>query len=179
LAALYLWIRLDSQGPAFYQSERLGQDGKIFLCLKFRSMFVDADERLRDMLAADPARRLEYETYHKLDDDPRITRAGSVMRKYSLDELPQLYNVLAGEMSLVGPRPYLVGELKDMNGYDEAILEAKPGMTGYWQVSGRNEVTFDERLEMEAHYVRNWSIWWDIIILTQTVMVVLSRRGAK
>jgi len=179
LLALALWVRCDSPGSPFYWSTRVGQKGKPFKCLKFRSMFVDADERLQKMLAEDPAVREEYGRYHKLENDPRITRAGAFIRRYSLDELTQLYNVVRGEMSLVGPRPYLVQELPDMRGLQEVILEAKPGMTGFWQVSGRSEVTFEERLEMESHYVRNWSLWWDVILLLKTVFVVLKRTGAR
>ena len=123
--------------------------------------------------------RLEYERFHKLENDPRITRAGSVIRNYSLDELTQLFNVIKGEMSLVGPRPYLVQELPDMRGLQDVILEAKPGMTGFWQVTGRSDVTFGERLEMESQYVRNWSLWWDIVLLVKTVTVVVARRGAR
>ncbi len=178
LLAIYLWVRFDSKGSAFYWSERIGQNGKSFKCLKFRSMYIDADERLQEMMQHDPEVRREYELYHKLENDPRITKAGRFLRRYSLDELSQLYNVVIGEMSLIGPRPYMVREREEMSGYDDVILEAKPGMTGYWQVSGRSEVTFEERLEMESHYVRNWSIWWDVIILLQTASVVLKRRGA-
>ena len=178
LLLIYLWVRLDSAGPGFYWSERIGQNGKIFKCLKFRSMYIDAEERLQEMMAADPVVRQEYEAYHKLEHDPRVTRVGRVIRKFSLDELAQLYNVIVGDMSLIGPRPYLKREFEDMGKYADVILEAKPGITGYWQVSGRNEVTFRERLEMESHYVRNWSIWWDIILLVQTASVVVRRRGA-
>jgi Undecaprenyl-phosphate galactose phosphotransferase WbaP len=179
LLALAVWIKLDSPGSVFYWSTRIGQRGKPFRCLKFRSMFEDADARLQEILARDDAVRAEYERFHKLERDPRVTRAGTFIRRFSLDELPQLYNVFRGEMSLVGPRPYLVQELPDMHGFQETILEAKPGMTGYWQVSGRSDVTFQERLVMEAQYVRNWSPWWDLIILVQTVTVVLQRRGAR
>lgn len=179
LLALALWVRLDSPGSPFYWSTRIGQKGKPFKCLKFRSMYTDADARLQEMMRSDPQVRAEYERFHKLERDPRITRAGSVIRRYSLDELTQLYNVVKGEMSLVGPRPYLVQELPDMRGMQDVILEAKPGMTGYWQVTGRSDVTFEERLEMEAQYVRNWSLWWDIILLVKTVTVVLARRGAR
>lgn len=179
LLALAVWIKLDSPGGVFYWSTRIGQKGAPFKCLKFRSMFEDADARLQEMLARDEAVRAEYERFHKLERDPRITRAGAFIRRFSLDELPQLFNVFRGEMSLVGPRPYLVQELPDMRGFQETILEAKPGMTGYWQVSGRSDVTFEERLVMEAQYVRNWSPWWDLIILVQTVTVVLQRRGAR
>ena len=179
LLALALWVRLDSPGSSFYWSTRIGQKGKPFKCLKFRSMYTDADERLQAMLRDDPAVRLEYERFHKLENDPRITRAGSLIRKYSLDELTQLFNVVKGEMSLVGPRPYLVQELPDMRGLQDVILEAKPGMTGFWQVTGRSNVTFGERLEMESQYVRNWSLWWDIVLLVKTVTVVVARQGAR
>lgn len=179
LLGIYVLIRLDSRGPGFYLSERVGVDGIPFKCLKFRTMFVDADERLQQMLREDPAVRAEYETFHKLDDDPRVTRIGRILRRYSLDEFAQLWNVFTGEMSLVGARPYMVREIPAMSDYGEVILQAKPGITGLWQVSGRNELSFQERLELESHYVRNWTIWWDIIILAQTIDAVLSSRGAK
>ncbi len=179
LLAIYVWIRLDSSGSAFYWSPRIGRRGETFYCLKFRSMHTDADERLEEMLKTDTLIREEYNRYHKLEHDPRVTRAGAFIRKYSLDELAQLYNVVTGDMSLVGPRPYMIRERSDMGSYAPAILEAKPGMTGYWQVSGRSEVSFDERLTMESHYVRNWSIWWDVVILLQTIPAVLQRKGAR
>lgn len=177
LLVLGLWVRLDSRGPVLYRSERVGQEGRDFRCLKFRTMVEDADRALEDLIAADPSLREEYERFHKLDDDPRTTRAGRFLRAYSLDELPQLFNVLTGSMSLVGPRPYLKRELPLMHDFSDIILQAKPGMTGYWQVSERNDVTFRDRLEMEAHYVRNWSIWWDVVILVRTVPAVLEKRG--
>ncbi len=176
--ALYLWVRLDSRGPGFYWSERIGENGKTFRCLKFRTMHYDADERLTEMMAKSTGIRREYRQYHKLENDPRITGAGRILRRYSLDELSQLYNVVIGDMSLVGPRPYLTREQADMGSSGEIIFQAKPGMTGYWQISGRNNVTFEDRLAMETHYVRNWSIWWDIIILVQTLPVVIRRLGA-
>ncbi len=179
LMVLALWVRFDSPGSSFYWSTRIGQKGKPFKCLKFRSMYTDADERLQAMMRDDPVVRLEYERFHKLENDPRITRAGAFIRNYSLDELTQLFNVVKGEMSLVGPRPYLVQELPDMRGLQDVILEAKPGMTGFWQVTGRSNVTFSERLEMESQYVRNWSLWWDIVLLVKTVTVVVARRGAR
>lgn len=177
LLLLYLLVRLDSRGPAFYPGERMGQHDKIFRCLKFRTMYLDADKKLESILSTNPALREEYETYHKLEHDPRITRVGKWLRKLSLDELPQLFNVLLGEMSLIGPRPYLVAERSDVGTFAETIFAAKPGITGYWQTSGRNSVSFQQRLEMEAYYVQNWSIWWDIIILVSTPEAVLKRRG--
>lgn len=179
LLATYIWIRLDSRGPGFHRSERLGEDGIEFRCFKFRTMHVDAEARLSQLLASDPALAAEYAAFHKLDNDPRVTRAGEFLRKFSLDELPQVLNVVLGQMSLVGPRPYLARELHDIGAFGEILFRAKPGITGFWQVSARNEVTFAERLRMESHYVRNWSIWWDIILLVQTPAVVLDGRGAK
>jgi Undecaprenyl-phosphate galactose phosphotransferase WbaP len=176
---LYVWIKLDSPGPAFYWSKRVGRDGKSFQCLKFRSMHKNADVLLKTLLEQDPLLRQEYETYHKLKNDPRVTRIGEIMRKYSLDELPQLFNVVRGDMSLVGPRPYLTGELATIFEHQkQIILEARPGMTGHWQVSERNSVRFEERLAMEEHYVRNWSIWWDILLVLQTVGIVIKPNSA-
>ena len=178
LAALWLLVRLDSRGGGFHRSERVGQGGRRFACLKFRTMFEDAEERLESLLASNPALREEYDRWHKLHDDPRVTAVGRLLRATSLDELPQLWNVLTGEMSLVGPRPYLVRELPNMPSHRDVILQAKPGITGYWQVTARNDVTFADRLEMEAHYVRNWSIWWDVILLLRTPWAVVVGRGS-
>ena len=177
LLALATWIRFDSRGPALYLSPRLGRHGRHFNCVKFRTMHVDADERLEHLLLDDPAVREEYERFHKLADDPRVTRAGRLLRALSLDELPQLLNVLAGQMSLVGPRPYMVRELEQLGEVRDIIFLARPGMTGYWQVDGRNDVSFAERQAMEADYVRNWSVWWDIELLLRTPAVVLDRTG--
>lgn len=176
---IYLWIRLDSRGAGFYWSERIGEGGKPFRFLKFRSMYHNADSLLETLLQEDEALRAEYETYHKLEHDPRITRAGRFLRATDLDELAQLYNVLRGEMSLIGPRPYMVKEAKDMHSYQALITAAKPGMSGYWQVSGRNEIPFEERLQMEAHYVRNWSIWWDVVLTAQTIALLWRRWWQK
>ena len=177
LVAVAIWVRADSRGPALYRAERVGQDGTRFPCLKFRTMLADAEERLESLLDGDPTIRDEYMRFHKLENDPRITRVGRILRTYSLDELPQLLNVLVGHMSLVGPRPYLPRELPHMTELREIVLQAKPGLTGYWQVSRRNEVGFSERVSMEAHYVRNWSIWWDIVILIRTIPAIVAKRG--
>ncbi len=179
LLGLYVWVRVDSRGSGFHRSERVGQNGRLFRCLKFRTMREDAEGSLGDLLKTDPKLSDQYRRFHKLDDDPRLTRAGRWLRRVSLDELPQLFNVLVGQMSLVGPRPYLASELPEIGTYGDMLFRAKPGMTGYWQVSGRNEVTFDERLAMEAHYIRNWTFWWDVILLAKTPEVVLRRRGAR
>lgn len=177
LLLIALLIRLDSRGPAFYLSPRVGRYGKRFNCIKFRTMHVDAEERLQALLAEHPELKAEYERYHKLEADPRVTRFGRLLRRLSLDELPQLVNVLIGEMSLVGPRPYLVRELEILGTEKDLIFLARPGMTGYWQIEARNDVTFEERQTMEAHYVRNWSVWWDIDILLRTPGVMVGKTG--
>ena len=176
--AIAVWIKLDSRGPVFYLQERLGQGGRRFRAIKFRTMYQNAEERLHQLLKQDPALREEYELFHKLKNDPRVTRAGRLLRKLSLDELPQLWNVLKGEMSLVGPRAYLPRELPEMGGAERIILRVLPGVTGLWQVSGRNEISFKERLEIDIYYVRNWSVWLDLYILARTAWVVLFGRGA-
>jgi len=141
-------------------------------------MYTNAEERLRHLLEQNPYMREEYELFHKLKNDPRVTRAGRFLRKLSLDELPQLWNVLRGEMSLVGPRAYLPRELPAMEGAERIILRVLPGVTGLWQVSGRSEISFSDRLEIDVYYVRNWSMWLDLYILARTVWVVLFGRGA-
>ncbi|WP_457637187.1 undecaprenyl-phosphate galactose phosphotransferase WbaP [Oceanithermus sp.] len=173
-----LWIKIDSHGPVFYLQERLGKNGRRFMAIKFRTMYQNAEARLQQLLDQDPALREEYDLFHKLKDDPRVTRAGQFLRKFSLDELPQLWNVIRGEMSLVGPRAYLPRELPAMDGSERIILRVLPGITGLWQVSGRNQISFKERLEIDIYYVRNWSIWLDLYILARTVWVVISRHGA-
>jgi len=178
LLLLMVLIRLDSKGPAFYRQKRLGQDGVRFEALKFRTMFNDAERRLTEVLESDPALRVEYDAFHKLTADPRVTRIGRVLRKYSLDELPQLWNVLVGEMSLVGPRPYLEREIPDMDQKEGIVLRVKPGITGIWQVTWRNESTFEQRVELDVEYVRNWSPWLDIYVLARTVPVVVGGTGS-
>jgi len=171
-------IRWDSPGAALYIQKRLGRNGRSFLAWKFRSMHGDGEHRLLEVLAVNPAMKQEYDRYHKLKNDPRITRIGRFLRKYSLDELPQLWNVLRGEMSLVGPRPYLEREIPEMQNKNPIILKSLPGMTGMWQVSGRNRTSFSERIEMDVQYVRNWSPWLDIHILASTLKVVVSGSGS-
>lgn len=177
LLLLTLLVRLDSKGGALYQQRRLGADGVRFSALKFRTMYTDADRRLKELLATNPKMRAEYEEFHKLTNDPRVTRIGRFLRKYSLDELPQLLNVLLGDMSLVGPRPYLEREIPDMDQKEAIILRVKPGITGIWQVTWRNESTFEQRLQLDVEYVRNWSPWLDLYVLARTVPVVLGGTG--
>ncbi|MFC0229294.1 undecaprenyl-phosphate galactose phosphotransferase WbaP [Serratia aquatilis] len=165
-------------GNAIYGHERVGQGGVKFKCLKFRSMVTNSKEVLEQLLATDPDARAEWDKDFKLKDDPRVTRVGKFIRKTSLDELPQLFNVLKGEMSLVGPRPVIEKELERYAGDVDYYLMAKPGMTGLWQVSGRNDVDYDTRVYFDAWYVKNWSLWNDIAILFKTINVVLKRDGA-
>lgn len=172
-------IWLESPGPIIFRQQRVGKGGRLFTALKFRTMVVDAEERLAELLEKDVAARREYELFRKLRNDPRVTRVGRILRRFSLDELPQLWNVLRGEMSLVGPRAYLPQEV-DLIGDDtkRVIFSVAPGLTGIWQVSGRNNLSFEERVWLEELYVRQWSLWLDIYILARTVGVVLSGRGA-
>lgn len=172
-------IHCDSPGPIIYDGERLGRNGKLFKCYKFRSMYTNGDEILAQYLADHPEEKQQWEEYHKLDNDPRVTPIGKFIRRTSIDELPQLLNVLLGDMSLVGPRPYLPREAEEMGEAKETILLAKPGITGYWQVNGRSDVTFAGRLKMDCWYVYNWSVWMDLGLLFRTVFVVLNKQGAK
>ena len=169
-------IRLDSEGPALFVQDRIGYGGGTFRCFKFRTMAVDGDERLTEHLKQDPKAADEWVTYAKLRDyDPRITRLGRFLRRWSLDELPQFLNVLRGEMSVVGPRPYLPSERSRIGISLSTITEARPGVTGFWQVNGRNHVTLHERVQLEAWYVRNWTVWLDCIVLAKTFRAVLFR----
>ena len=178
LAVLALLIKLDSPGSAFYQQKRLGQDGVRFKALKFRTMYGDGEQILQRLLEESPDLKAEYEKFHKLAVDPRVTRIGRVLRKYSLDELPQLWNVIVGEMSLVGPRPYIEREIPEMSAQEAIILRVKPGITGIWQVTGRNSTTFGERVQLDVEYVRNWSPWLDLYVLARTVPVVVGGSGS-
>jgi Undecaprenyl-phosphate galactose phosphotransferase WbaP len=169
-----LAIKLDSNGPAIFVQERIGYHGKNFRCLKFRTMHEGGDARLLDYLSKNIAAADEWRRYAKLRGfDPRLTRLGRLLRKWSLDELPQLINVLRGDMSLIGPRPYLPHERSRIGTNLSTILAARPGITGFWQVNGRNHVTLDNRVQLEAWYVRNWTVWLDCIVLIKTVRTVL------
>lgn len=178
LLFIALWIYKDSPGPVIFKHVRIGKDGKPFPCYKFRSMCVDAKERLAELLANDPAAREEWERDFKLKNDPRITKSGAFLRKTSLDELPQIFNVLKGEMSLVGPRPIIQEELERYGEYVGDYLMVKPGITGMWQVSGRSDIEYHERVLLDSWYVRNWSVWIDIVMLFKTFAVVAMRKGA-
>lgn len=178
ILALVLLIWLESGRPIIYNDRRVGQGGRLFSCMKFRTMVPDAENKLQQMLKEDAELREEYSKYHKLRNDPRVTRVGRFLRKTSLDELPQLWNVLRGEMSLVGPRPYLPRETEKVGSVQSEILRVPPGITGPWQVAGRSQASFDERVRMDAHYIHDWSVWLDLVILARTVATVVFGRGA-
>jgi Undecaprenyl-phosphate galactose phosphotransferase WbaP len=178
LLVIALLVYAESGRPIFYTDWRMGKDGVPFPCIKFRTMVTGAEAVLELMLAEDADLREEYVKYHKLRVDPRVTRVGRFLRRTSLDELPQLWNVLRGEMSLVGPRPYLPRESGDIGDAREEILRVPPGVSGPWQVSGRNNAFFTDRVEMDIHYVRDWSVWLDLVLLTRTVRALFVDRGA-
>jgi Undecaprenyl-phosphate galactose phosphotransferase WbaP len=171
-------VRVTSRGPVFYSQPRIGKDRSVFRAWKFRTMMCDADASLEQYFERNPARRLEWRVNRKLRDDPRLTRAGRFLRKFSLDELPQLWNVFLGQMSLVGPRPIAADEMVRYGEGIELYTKVLPGITGLWQVSGRNDTTYDERVRLDEYYVRNWSVWMDLWILGRTLRCVITRRGA-
>ena len=165
-------------GPIFYSQYRMGKNGKLFKMYKYRSMVVGADEKLKKYLEENEEVRKEYKKYKKLKHDPRVTKVGEFIRKTSLDEFPQFINVLKGDMSLVGPRPYLEREKEDMNGYYKYITTFKPGLTGLWQISGRSDVDFATRIDLDMQYYYNHSLKGDIKILFKTAMKLVKREGA-
>ncbi len=165
-------------GPIFYSQYRMGKNGKLFKMYKYRSMVVGADEKLKKYLEENEEARKEYKKYKKLKHDTRVTKVGEFIRKTSLDEFPQFINVLKGDMSLVGPRPYLEREKEDMNGYYKYITTCKPGLTGLWQISGRSDVDFATRIDLDMQYYYNHSLKGDIKILFKTAMKLVKREGA-
>ncbi len=179
ILVLGVLIRLDSPGPVFYRHARVGRRGVSFHAYKFRSMYRDSRERLDYILRSDPEAKKEWDAHFKLRNDPRITRIGAFLRKTSLDELPQIFNVLRGEMSLVGPRPVVQEELvkyyKEGTDYYHLV---RPGISGLWQVSGRSDIDYDVRVKLDTWYVLNWSLWLDILLLVKTIRVVGNREGA-
>ena len=184
--ALFVLVKATSKGPALYKGLRMGQSGKLFNCWKFRTMCVDAEQRLQEMLTANPEMQAEWQTYFKLKNDPRLTVIGRFLRRSSLDELPQIWNVVRGELSLVGPRPIAIES--EENAWEEIhqhfgqqtekILSVKPGITCIWQTEGRNLLTFEERIQMELDYIDRQSFWLDLKILFKTIPVVLFPKGA-
>ncbi|MEL6562802.1 MAG: sugar transferase [Pseudomonadota bacterium] len=176
IAILYIVVRSDG-GPGFFGHSRVGRNGRMFKCWKVRTMVVDAQERLDALLASDAQARAEWDRDRKLRNDPRVTRVGNFLRKSSLDELPQIFNVLKGEMSLVGPRPITEAELERYGAQQAVYLAMRPGVTGLWQVSGRNEVTYNERVSMDSTYYNSVSLGTDLRILAKTADAVLSKTG--
>lgn len=177
IVAFLVWHR--DGAPVLFGHYRVGRNGKLFRCLKFRSMYRQSEQMLADLLHNDPVARAEWQRDQKLSNDPRITPIGHFLRRTSLDELPQLFNVIRGEMSLVGPRPITVEELTRYGRVRWQYLSVRPGMTGLWQVSGRNETTYDERVALDRHYVESRTLTMDVSILLRTVLVVLQRDGAR
>jgi Undecaprenyl-phosphate galactose phosphotransferase WbaP len=178
LLFIVILIKLDTKGPLLYGHLRIGRHGDRFKVWKFRTMVHNADHVLKGFLKRHPKLKREWERDHKLKNDPRVTRVGMFLRKTSLDELPQLWNVLKGEMSLVGPRPVVTAEIPEYGTRFNLYTQVLPGLTGLWQVSGRNDTTYTERVALDTYYVRNWSPWLDIYILARTVKVVFQCRGA-
>ena len=172
-------IKLDSKGSVFFRQERLGKNDDTFLCYKYRTMYENSDELLSNYLKEHPEEVEYYKEFHKYKNDPRITKVGKFLRTISLDELAQVINVLKADMSLVGPRPYMLNESEKLGDNKYFILKVRPGITGLWQVSGRNNLTFKERNELEVWYIKNWSLWADFVILIKTIKVVLAKVGAK
>ncbi|MDR0239950.1 MAG: undecaprenyl-phosphate galactose phosphotransferase WbaP [Deltaproteobacteria bacterium] len=173
-----LAIMLDSPGPPLFFQERIGRNNSCLRIFKFRTMAPNADAILQEALAGDSELCREWEHNHKLKHDPRVTRVGAILRKFSLDELPQLWNVLRGEMSLVGPRPIVAEEIEKYGPVFEEYLRVRPGMTGFWQVSGRSDTSYEERVRLDQYYISNWSVWFDIWILAKTLPTILRGRGA-
>lgn len=171
-------VKLTDRGPAFYGHRRVGHNGRTFHCLKFRTMVSNGDEVLRQYLAANPEAAEEWKATRKLKNDPRVTAVGQVLRKLSLDELPQLINIIRGEMSVVGPRPVVDEELNYYESAASYYLSTRPGLTGLWQISGRNDVSYKERVDFDTHYVRNWSMMQDVSIIFKTIPAVCMSRGS-
>jgi lipopolysaccharide/colanic/teichoic acid biosynthesis glycosyltransferase len=171
-------ILKEDQGPLFYKQLRYGKNGKIFRLYKFRSMCINADKKLKEYLDNNEDAKNEFEKTHKLQKDPRITKLGNFLRKTSLDELPQMINILKGEMSFVGPRPVISEEVEEYGVNKDKFLSVTPGLTGYWQVNGRSNTTYEERMLMELYYVENCSLWLDTKIFFKTFITVFKKEGA-
>jgi undecaprenyl-phosphate galactose phosphotransferase len=174
-----LAIKLDSKGNIFFRQKRLGKNGQVFLCYKYRTMYENSENILNQYLKKHPKEVEYYKEFHKYKNDPRITKIGKFLRTTSLDELAQIINVFKSEMSLIGPRPYMLNESDKLGTNKDFILKVRPGITGLWQVNGRNNLTFKERNELEVWYIKNWSLWADFVIMIKTIKVVLTKVGAK
>jgi len=178
LILVYALLKIFDPGPALFTQLRVGKDGRTFTVYKFRTMRTDASARLEQLLASDPKAAAEWAEFQKLRNDPRITVLGRLLRKSSLDELPQLLNIVRGEMSVVGPRPVTSAEIHRYGGEYAYYTAVRPGVLGLWQVSGRNKLTYPERIKLDVKYVKDWSIWLDFEILLRAIPVVLFGRGA-
>ncbi len=178
LIVIYCLLKIVDPGPALFTQLRVGRDGQTFLVYKFRTMRIDAAARLNTLLATDPAAAIEWAHFQKLRNDPRVTVLGRFLRKTSLDELPQLLNILRGEMSVVGPRPVTSSEIHRYASEYQFYTAVRPGVVGLWQVSGRNKLTYDARVALDVKYVKTWTIWSDVMILLRAIPVVLFGRGA-
>jgi len=173
-------IKFDSNGSVLFKQLRLGKNSKTFKCYKYRTMYENSNDILKLYLKNNPEEVQNYNTFHKYKNDPRITKIGYFLRKTSLDEFPQFYNILEGKMNLIGPRPYMICEKDKIGEFnEEVILKTNPGITGLWQVSGRNELTFTQRIELDVWYIQNWSLWMDFVIFMKTIKVVLFKVGAN
>ena len=170
-----LLIKVESKGPVVIKQNRIGKDGNFFKLYKFRTMYQNADQKLEQLLAQNADLKNEYKRYRKLKNDPRVTKVGKILRRYSLDETPQLVNVLKGEMSLVGPRPYLPNELDGREDFLYHYKQVRPGMTGWWQVMARNHTSFDNRLLLDTYYISNWSLWMDFYVIIKNRMGSITR----
>lgn len=170
-------IKLSDGGPVFYRHRRIGMNAKPFSCVKFRTMAINGDDLLRRHLDASPTAAREWAQTRKLKEDPRITGVGAVLRRMSIDELPQVINIVRGEMSVVGPRPIVTDEVSKYGKDAEYYFRARPGLTGAWQVSGRNDVSYSQRVALDRDYVQNWNLWRDIVIIAKTVPAVVSAKG--
>jgi len=179
---LFITLRIRQTEPnssVIFSQKRLGKHGEIFICYKFRTMYENSAELLADYLKKNPDEVTYYQKFHKYKNDPRVTKLGHLLRKTSLDELPQIFNVLKNEMSFIGPRPYMLDEDNKIGKYRDAILAVKPGITGLWQVSGRNDIDFKSRVNIDIWYIRNWNLWMDLVILIKTIKTVFFRDGAR
>ena len=179
LVLITLFIVIDSRGSVLFKQKRLGRDGEVFECYKFRTMHIESDEMLKIYLNDHPEELENYAKYHKYKEDPRLTSVGKFLRHFSLDELPQIFNILRLEMNLIGPRPYMENEKEKIGEALETVLHVRPGLTGLWQISGRNDLDFYERVDLDVWYIQNWSLWLDFIIFMKTFEVLFTRRGAR
>jgi len=179
---LFIAYKIKRDNPnekILFKQKRLGKGGRKFSCYKFRTMHEESDALLKEYLNMHPEEIDYYKTYHKYKNDPRVTKVGYFLRQTSLDELPQVFNVFRGDMSFIGPRPYMLNEKEKIGEEIDTVLTVKPGITGLWQVSGRSDVNFASRVELDVWYIRNWNLWMDLVILIKTIKTVFLKDGAQ